>query len=67
MIVIALATVPLVIIYWIVVLGTFHNLFGSRDYILRKRSIKALKQYIQEHPNDIDIEFLREKLNEMTS
>jgi hypothetical protein len=64
--VVAFILFPLTIIYAIVVFGTLHNLFGSRDFILRKIRIKALKQYIQEHPDDIDIEFLRKKLNEMT-
>ena len=43
------------------------RLSGFDDYISKKRGIKKLKLFIQEHPDDIDIDFLRKKLSEMTS
>lgn len=47
-------------------IATCNNIFGLRDYISEKRGYKKLKIFIQEHPDDIDIGYLREKLNEMT-
>ena len=43
------------------------KLSGLDDYISEKRKTKNLKLFIQKHPNDIDIEFLQERLNGMTS